>query len=154
MRTVVTVATLGLAFGLGLAVGGSAKDAEKVTGIGGVFFKAKDPKATAAWYAKHLGVPVLTEEGRTTEATFLWKEADAPHTSARTVWSVFPADSNYYDADFMINYRVRDLDALLAQLKAAGVPMVGEPESYPFGKFAWVTDPDGRKVELWQPMGE
>lgn len=159
MHAVMKGAGFAAALGIGIVigtVGGGAADAPRgqVTGIGGIFFKAKDPRATAQWYAKHLGVPVLKEEGRMTEATFMWREHAAPNAEARTVWSVFAADSDYYGGDFMINYRVRDLDALVRDLRAAGVTLAGEPENYPYGKFAWIIDPDGRKVELWQPAAE
>jgi len=122
---------------------------ERVTGIGGVFFKSEDPKKLQAWYVEHLGVP---DEGG--YVAFRWMEKDRPGEEGMTVWSTFPKDTKHYQpssAPFMINYRVRDLDAMLVQLRAAGVETVGEPESGPYGRFAWVMDPDGNKVELWEP---
>lgn len=159
------LATLGAALAVGLAAGiaiSTAKDegavkagpAEKITGIGGVFFKSKDPKATAAWYSKNLGVSL---EADATFGFFFWKDLDHPERTARTVWTSFPADTDYFQpgaSEFMVNYRVRDLDAMLAQLRAGGVQIVGKTLDEPYGRFAWIMDPDGRKVELWQPLGE
>lgn len=156
MRAVTMSAVLAFGLFAGMAIGGAADTPkQKVSGIGGVFFRAKDPKTTAAWYAANLGVPVMTEEGRTTEATFKWQEIEPPHKQTRTVWAAFPRNTNYFgDAEFMINYQVPDLDAMLVQLRAAGVKVLGEPENYPYGKFAWILDVDGRKVELWQAPAE
>jgi len=124
---------------------------ERVTGIGGVFFKARDPAAMAAWYSTHLGVG--SGEGG---AEFLCgSEQDAAASSARTVWSLFPADTDYFGpgpSPFMINYRVANLDALLQQLREADVKIEKE-ESVEYGKFAWITDPEGNRIELWQPIG-
>lgn len=123
---------------------------ERVTGIGGIFFKAEDPKRLQAWYRDHLGV----EPSADGVVVFGWKEKEAPHRDGMTVWSPFPKDTRYYDpspAPFMINYRVRNLDAMLAQLKAQGIAQVGEPETSEFGRFAWVMDPEGNKIELWEP---
>ena len=117
----------------------------KVTGLGGVFYKVADPAATRAWYAEHLGVAV-DDYG----CTFAL-DGDA---RAQTVWSPFKAGSDYFapsTKDFMINFRVDDLDALLGQLAAKGVACVGEPIDEGYGKFGWIVDPDGVKIELWQP---
>lgn len=123
----------------------------KVTGIGGVFFKSrKDHKALAAWYQKHLGL-TLEEWGG---AILKWPD-DKADDKGLTVWHVAEKDSKWFspsDSSFMINYRVDDLDALLAQLKAGGVEVLKGPESDDNGKFAWILDLDGNKVELWQPM--
>ncbi|QEH35217.1 Glyoxalase-like domain protein [Aquisphaera giovannonii] len=119
---------------------------EQVVGIGGVFFKARDPKALAAWYREHLGVPV--EPGQT-YGTFSSAAAEE-----LTAWSTFPADTPYFGpgpSPFMVNYRVRDLDAMLAQLRAAGVPVDDRVEDYGFGRFGWATDPEGNRFELWEP---
>ncbi len=123
-----------------------------VTGIGGVFFKAEDPDALRAWYGEHLGIEA-TAQG----ANFMWRERDDPHRLARTVWSVFPEGTDYFggsDQDFMVNYRVDDMDALLDRLGEAGVEQVGETERYDFGSFAWIVDGEGNRVELWEPAGE
>ena len=119
--------------------------AEQVTGIGGVFFRSADPKALAAWYATHLGVAVdVSYDG----ATF--PGADGTYT----VWSTFPADTDYFGESgqaFMVNYRVRDLDALLRQLRTAGVRVEDEVEDSESGRFGWAYDLDGNRFELWQP---
>lgn len=123
----------------------------KVTGIGGVFFKArKDHTALAAWYEKHLGIALESWGG----AILKWPD-DKANDAGLTVWNVAAPDTDWFrpsDAAFMINYRVDDLDALVAQLKAAGIELLKGPESHENGKFAWIADPDGNKVELWQPM--
>jgi predicted enzyme related to lactoylglutathione lyase len=122
---------------------------QKVRGIGGVFFKAKDTAALARWYQEHLGVPVEEWGG----AGFKWKEHDAAG-DAVTVWSPFKADTTYFGpgpASFMINYRVDDLDAMLAQLRAAGVKVDDKVDESEFGRFGWAYDPEGNKLELWQP---
>jgi predicted enzyme related to lactoylglutathione lyase len=119
---------------------------EQIQGIGGVFFKARDPKALAAWYREHLGVPV--ESGQTYGAL----KSAGP--GEQTVWSTFPADTAYFGsgpAAFMVNYRVRNLDAMLAQLRAAGAPVEDKIEDYGYGRFAWATDPEGNRFELWEP---
>jgi predicted enzyme related to lactoylglutathione lyase len=123
----------------------------KVTGIGGVFFKARDPKALAAWYAKHLGVP-LEEWGG---AIFRWAaDAEAQSAKGLTVWHLADADGDWFapsTSQVMINYRVDDLDGLLAQLGAAGIETIKGPDEEFNGRFAWVLDPEGNKVELWEP---
>jgi catechol 2,3-dioxygenase-like lactoylglutathione lyase family enzyme len=119
---------------------------ERVRGIGGIFFKAKDPKALARWYAEHLGVPVEEWGG----GRFVWREHD-PRGDASTVWSTFRADSDYYPGAFMVNFRVDDLDAMLAQLRAAGVRVDDKVDDSEYGRFGWAHDPEGNKIELWQP---
>lgn len=122
----------------------------KVTGIGGVFFKTEDPKATRAWYQKHLGLPV-NEWG----CTFWWKDNEG--NKASTQWSPFAKDTNYFDPstkDFMFNYRVENLVELLAELKEQGVTVIDKVEEYEYGKFGWVVDLDGNKIELWEPKDE
>ena len=122
----------------------------RITGIGGVFFRARDPKALAAWYAQHLGIQ-LTDWGG---AQFLWPD-EVPPTTGSTAWSLFPADTKYFgpgSQSAMVNYRVDDLDALLAQLAAANVPIDPHREDSSYGRFAWITDPEGNRLELWQPL--
>ncbi|MEW6361580.1 MAG: VOC family protein [Pyrinomonadaceae bacterium] len=122
----------------------------KVTGIGGIFFKSqKDHKALAAWYRDHLGLNLEVWGG----AILRWPN-DAADDGGLTVWSVAAPDSKWFapsDSNFMINYRVDDLDEMLLQLKESGVEIVSGPESHENGKFAWIMDPDGNKIELWEP---
>lgn len=122
----------------------------KVTGIGGVFFKSKGDKAAlAAWYQQHLGLPLEDFGG----AILRWPDDEADD-GGLTVWHLAANDSKWFqpsESPFMINYRVDDLGALLEQLRAAGVEVVAGPESHENGKFAWVMDPEGNKVELWEP---
>lgn len=123
----------------------------KVTGIGGVFFKSRNDSATlAAWYQKHLGIPLESWGG----AVLRWPE-DTANDGGLTVWNVAKKESQWFspsDSSFMINYRVDDMEGLLAQLRAAGVEILKGPESHENGKFAWIMDPEGNKVELWEPM--
>ncbi len=123
----------------------------KVTGVGGVFFKCKgDSAALAAWYQKYLGFS-LEEFGG---AILKWPE-DKANDQGLTVWCLADKDSKWFspsESPFMINYRVDNLDELLTDLKTAGIAIVGGPESHENGKFAWILDPDGNKVELWEPM--
>jgi predicted enzyme related to lactoylglutathione lyase len=119
---------------------------EKVVGIGGVFFKARDPQALARWYATHLGVPVEPDQ------TYGALASTGP--GEQTVWSTFPADTEYFGggpAQLMVNYRVRDLDAMLAQLRAAGAVVDERIEEFEYGRFGWASDPEGNRFELWQP---
>lgn len=123
----------------------------KITGIGGVFFKAKsDHKALAAWYARHLGLE-LEEWGG---AILKWPE-DKSDDRGLTVWNVAEKNTEWFSpsgSSFMINYRVDDLEEMLAQLRSDGVEILKGPESHENGRFAWILDPDGNKLELWQPM--
>jgi predicted enzyme related to lactoylglutathione lyase len=123
----------------------------KVTGIGGVFFKSTgDSAALAAWYKKHLGMALEDWGG----AILKWPD-DKAEDKGLTVWSVAKSDSKWFSpstSSFMINYRVDNLGELLQQLRAAGIEIVKGPESAENGKFAWIMDPDGNKVELWEPM--
>ncbi len=122
----------------------------RVTGIGGIFFRAEDPEALQAWYREHLGM----EPDHQGYTIFWWRrrEADLPGS---TVWAPFPADTTYFDptksGQFMINYRVDDLDGVLKQLRAAGVEVDERIEEHPFGRFAWARDAEGNRFELWQP---
>ncbi|WP_296818613.1 VOC family protein [Brevundimonas sp.] len=117
-----------------------------VTGIGGFFFRSKDPKALAAWYLEHLGVGAP-------EGVYLWPQQAGP-----TVFSPFKADSDYFAADksWMLNLRVDDLDGLLALLRAAGIEVITKDEwdaTPEVGRFARIHDPEGNPIELWQPPG-
>ena len=123
----------------------------KITGIGGVFFKSKnnDSKVLAAWYQKHLGLQLESWGG----AILRWPD-DKAEDKGLTVWSVAGKESQWFspsDSSFMINYRVDNLDEMIAQLRAEGIELVKGPESDDNGKFAWIMDPDGNKVELWEP---
>lgn len=121
-----------------------------ITGIGGIFFKVDDPDATRAWYRDHLGIGTSDYGGW----SFRWRALNDADRVGRTEWGPFPADTDYFapsDAPFMVNYRVDDLDALLEQLDAQDIERVGEVESYSYGRFAWILDPNGLKVELWEP---
>ncbi len=123
----------------------------RVTGIGGVFFKSSgDRAALAEWYQKHLGMELAEWGG----AVLNWKD-DPSDDGGLTVWSLADSDSQWFSpstSSFMINYRVDDLAGMLDQLREGGVEIVGGPESHENGKFAWIMDPDGNKVELWEPM--
>lgn len=128
------------------------KTMAKVTGIGGVFFKCKDPKAVGEWYRTHLGIEVGPYG-----ANFEWRNSADPTKTGSTAWNPFPASTKYFEPstkDFMINYRVDDLETLVAQLKGEGVTIVDEIETYDYGKFVHIIDVEGNKVELWEPTGE
>ncbi|MGQ0723356.1 MAG: VOC family protein [Candidatus Eiseniibacteriota bacterium] len=121
----------------------------RVTGIGGVFFKAKDPDALREWYRRHLGIDVQPWGG----TAFPWNEPD-PQPHGATVWSIFPDSSTYFapsTAAFMINYRVENLAAVLAELRAEGCDVDSRTEETEYGKFGWVMDPEGNRIELWEP---
>lgn len=121
----------------------------RVTGIGGIFFKAKDPKALAEWYRVHLGLNVEEWGG----VAFRWADDGAAATGT-TIWSPFKEDTPYFapgTASFMVNYRVEDLAALLAALRAEGCQVDEKVDESEYGKFGWVVDPEGNKIELWQP---
>jgi predicted enzyme related to lactoylglutathione lyase len=126
---------------------------KRVIGIGGIFFKARDPEKLAAWYKQHLGIDVEDWGG----AVFREGAGDdlKPKRQANINWSPFEEDTDYFkpsEKPFMINYRVHDLDALLAQLRSEGVEIDAKPpEKSEFGYFAWVMDPEGNRIELWQP---
>ena len=122
----------------------------RVVGIGGIFIKAKDPVALRAWYKRHLGVPV-EEWGGT---AFAWNRPDGPGEKGMTVWSIAEDSSAYFapsTAPFMVNYIVRDLPAVLAALRAEGCDVDAKMDESAYGRFGWVMDPEGNRVELWQP---
>jgi catechol 2,3-dioxygenase-like lactoylglutathione lyase family enzyme len=124
---------------------------DRVTGIGGVFFKARDPKQMAAWYRDHLGI-----QSRGGYADFEWREKDDPDRIGHTAWALFPTNTTYFGsstAPMMINYRVSHLDGLLAQLHRDGIEAETVQEQ-DYGRFTWITDPEGNRIELWEPKGE
>ena len=123
---------------------------KRVTGIGGIFFQANDPAALGAWYKRHLGIDVQPWGG----AAFEWTDAAGNPTAGTTAWSVLPTDSDQFApsrAPFMINYRVHDLAALLQALRDEGCNVLDKTDDGEYGKFGWVIDPEGNKVELWEP---
>jgi len=123
---------------------------KRVTGIGGIFFKAKDAAALRAWYRKHLGIDVQEWGG----AAFRWADGDGNPVPGTTVWNIAEAKSDYFapgTASFMINYRVEDLHGVLETLRAEGCNVVDRTEESEYGAFGWVIDPEGNKIELWQP---
>lgn len=125
---------------------------KKVTGIGGIFFKSKDPEAIKAWYQQHLGIPVEPYG-----TVFEWRHADDSDKKGTTVWNPFKESTKYFEPSekpFMINYRVEDLEALLVELRAGGVTILDEIAVYDYGKFVHILDPEGNKIELWEPLGE
>jgi predicted enzyme related to lactoylglutathione lyase len=122
---------------------------KRVTGIGGIFFTAKDPKALGAWYKKHLGIDVQDWGG----AAFDWTDADGNPIKGTTAWSINAVGANNLapDKTFMVNYRVDDLAALLQALRDEGCEVLEQTDDSEYGKFGWVVDPEGNKIELWQP---
>ena len=119
----------------------------KVTGVGGVFIKAKDPAALRAWYKTQLGIDVQSWGG----TAFRWTDAAGHPTGGTTAWSIGDGSNFAPGTGFMINYRVSDLHALLAALRASGCQVADKTDESDFGKFGWVTDPEGNKIELWEP---
>jgi predicted enzyme related to lactoylglutathione lyase len=118
---------------------------ERVLGIGGVFFRSDRPEQLARWYEEHLGVD---PDSDFTGKTFVAEGGD------QTVWALFPAETSYFGPNgkqLMVNYRVRDLDAMLAKLRAEGVSVEDKVEDTKYGRFAWATDPEGNRLELWEP---
>lgn len=122
-----------------------------VQGIGGVFFRAKDPRAQARWYRDNLGIPISPGDGEQTgEETGMWTQQTGP-----TVWGPFPQDTEYFHnpaQQVMINFRVADLDAVLDRLRSSGTPVRNEIEEFDYGRFAWACDPEGNWFELWEPV--
>jgi predicted enzyme related to lactoylglutathione lyase len=122
---------------------------KKVTGIGGVFFKCKDPKKVTEWYQKHLGL-----DTNPYGATFEWYESPDSTTKSQTQWTPFAENSKYFEPstkDFMINYRVENLEALVEELKKEGVTIIDKMETYDYGKFIHILDAEGNKIQLWEP---
>lgn len=128
------------------------KKHKKVTGIGGIFFKSNNPDKIKNWYSQHLGL-VTNEYG----SLFEFRRSDKPDHKAYSVWSPFDEETDYFepsDKDFMINFRVDDLDELIKELRVNGVEIVGDIETYEYGKFAHILDPEGNKIELWEPVDQ
>ena len=124
-----------------------------ITGIGGIFFKANDPKALGEWYRKHLGLEVEEYGGVTFRESAATTES-SPQREAYTIWSPFEADTDYFapsEKPFMINFRVANLDLLLAQLRSEGVRVDEKTDKSEFGYFGWAMDPEGNRIELWEP---
>ena len=123
---------------------------KKVIGIGGIFFKSKDPQKIKDWYEKNLGLK-MNEYG----AMFEFRSTDEPDKNGYLQWSLFKEDTKYFHPskkEFMVNYRVADLESLLEELEAAGVEIVDTIETYEYGKFLHIMDPEGNKIELWEPV--
>jgi len=122
---------------------------KKVTGLGGLFFKAENPEGLYEWYEKHLGLERQSQEA----VTFNWRYADEPQKSGMTVWAIFRKDTEYFKpsrSSFMMNFIVEDLDGLLATLREEGVEIDPHHEDYEYGRFAWIMDPEGNRIELWE----
>ncbi len=123
---------------------------KRVTGLGGVFFKSEKPKDLQKWYVEHLGI----ETDLDGYITFKWLEKDPPNRHGHTVWGLFKKDTEYFEpskAPFMFNFRVENLEALLQQLRDEGVTVIEKTMEDANGKFGWVMDPEGNKIELWEP---
>ncbi len=122
---------------------------KKVTGFGGVFFKSRDPQSSRDWYATHLGIPM-----ESWGAQFNWRDHTNPNQEGYTVFSPFKETSDYMapsEQPFMLNFRVADLHGLIAELQKEGIMTIGDIHEDAFGKFGWILDPDGVKIELWEP---
>ena len=131
---------------------GDAQADSKVQGFGGVFFKSEKPKELAAWYDKHLG----TSFGQQGFSVFWWRDYDSKQAGS-TTFAIFKQTSGYFDPStkpFMFNFRVTDLEAALSRLRAEGVTVVGDVQTFDYGKFGWILDADGNKIELWEPKDE
>ena len=125
---------------------------KRVTGIGGIFFKCSDPEKTKSWYNKHLGLDT-NEYG----SMFTWRDKDDKEKICTTTWGTFKHDTSYFspsEKDFMINYRVENLEELLETLKSEGITQIGKTEVYDYGKFAWILDCENNKIELWEPIDD
>lgn len=121
---------------------------EQVTGVGGVFFKVKDPRGMTAWYRTNLGIQA---KGGYTD--FTWRDKDHPEEIGHTAWRIFPTNTTYFGqspSSLMINYRVANLDRMLEQLRKGGVK-IEKVEDYSYGRWAWIMDPEGNRIELWEP---
>jgi len=132
----------------GTAASASQPQKGRILGIGGIFFKSEHAGPMREWYAKNLG---LSDQGQ--GVMLPWREKDNPQQERMTVWAIFPASSKYFEpSQLMVNYIVDDLDALLERLSKAGVKIDPKRQNESYGRFAWIYDPDGNKIELWQPL--
>ena len=150
MAHFIRIAGLVLALGLGLSPTVDAQPVGRITGVGGVFIKSKDPKALARWYRDVLGIPLESWGGATLKY-------DAPGHPPVVVWNAFPNTAAYMEPsarEFMIDFAVDDMDAFLARLKEKGVTALKRDDTSPVGKYAWILDPDGTKIEFWQPKAK
>jgi len=134
-----------------------SQSGQRVTGIGGIFMKARDPAKLMSWYHDHLGVKLETPDKEGTVSTmFAWREEKDPKNIGYTVWGIFPHHTKYFgpaSSQFMINFRVKNLQSLLAQLRKEGVHVDEKVEELDYGKFGWIIDPEGNRIELWEPKG-
>jgi predicted enzyme related to lactoylglutathione lyase len=153
MKRIPVTLVLAIAFGFGFAsrtiIDKHHHTMKKVTGIGGIFFKCKDAKKISEWYKTHLGM-----DANQYGANFEWREAEDPTKTGSTQWSPFDEKTKYFEPstkDFMINYRVENLEALVAQLQSEGVTVLDKIETYDYGKFVHIMDVEGNKVQLWEP---
>lgn len=158
MKIIILITGLVVSFCLGFAFkttiskqnNSNITDMKKVTGIGGIFFKCNDPDKLREWYKTHLGL-----ESNQYGANFEWRQAEDPAKKGSTQWSPFAETTKYFEPstkDFMINYRVENLEALVEQLKNDGVTIVDKIETYDYGRFVHIIDVEGNKVELWEPI--
>ena len=125
---------------------------KRVTGLGGLFFKCKDTEKIKEWYEKHLGI-----DSQDYGYMFGWRDVENPDKKCYTVWSLFSDKTKYFapsEKPFMVNYRVENLNKLMKLLREEGVEIVGEIEEFEYGKFGWILDPEGNKIELWEPVDE
>jgi hypothetical protein len=128
--------------------GASGDTTEQVTGIGGVFFKVREPKGMTAWYRTNLGIQ---SKGGYTD--FTWRDKDHPEEIGHTAWRIVPTNTTYFgqsSSSLMINYRVANMDRMLEQLRRSGVK-IEKIENYDYGRWAWIMDPEGNRIELWEP---
>ena len=152
LATVVLVASFLSGFTVNKLISNNKQRMKKVTGIGGVFFKCKDPKAINEWYKLHLGFDT-TPYG----TSFEWREADDNTKKGLTQWNTFPNNTKYFapsNKEFMINYRVDNLEQLVEELRKGDVTVVDHVETFDYGKFVHILDPEGNKIQLWEPMSQ
>ncbi len=126
---------------------------KRVTGVGGMFMKCKDPQAMYAWYEKHLGI----KRDESQAVSFNWRDAEESEKTGMTILALFPEDTKYFGpsgSPFMMNFRVENLEQLLQALRAEGVQVDEKVETYDFGKFGWILDPEGNRIELWEAPTE